>query len=62
MKQKETNNKSKVGMTDQAGANPVTRQVAKGKAAPLCWQSVCTSYGVREETGGEALKRLTWSD
>lgn len=31
----ETNSKSKVGITDQTGANPTTRQVAKGIGAAL---------------------------
>lgn len=40
----ETNSKSKVGITDQTGAKPAARQVAKGRGAALqvmaqglCW-------------------------
>lgn len=39
----ETNSESKVGVTDQTGANPATTQVAKGRGAALQFmaQSLC---------------------
>lgn len=44
------------------GANPATRQAVKGKAAALQFMGVFALGMVLEETSGEALKRLTWSD
>lgn len=54
--------KSKVGITDQTGANLATRQVAKGIGAALQFMAQdCAGCGFREETG-KALEKLVWSN